>query len=76
MAASKIKGKKLCKLYVQKGLGLASEGLQQGPDKHPLVVCITRLVAKKGLHLITNSIKYVEGIEVSVYIYFDIHLIM
>ncbi|XP_073043399.1 uncharacterized protein [Primulina eburnea] len=60
--ANKIEGKKICKLYVQKGLGLASEGLQQGPDRVPLVVCITRLVAQKGLHLITNAIKYVEGL--------------
>ncbi|XP_073290435.1 uncharacterized protein [Primulina huaijiensis] len=60
--ASEIEGKKICKLYVQKGLDLASEGLQQGPDRVPLVVCITRLVAQKGLHLITNAIKYVEGL--------------
>ncbi|XP_073132550.1 probable starch synthase 4, chloroplastic/amyloplastic isoform X5 [Henckelia pumila] len=58
--ASNIEGKKICKLHVQKGLGLASEGLEQGPDRVPLVVCITRLVAQKGLHLITNAIKYVE----------------
>ncbi|KZV26815.1 putative starch synthase 4, chloroplastic/amyloplastic-like [Dorcoceras hygrometricum] len=58
--ANKIEGKKICKLYVQKGLGLASEGPQQVPDKVPLVVCITRLVAQKGLHLIANAIKYVD----------------
>lgn len=28
--------------------------------KVPLVVCITRLVAQKGLHLITHAIKQVE----------------
>ena len=28
--------------------------------KFPLVVCITRLVAQKGLHLITHAIKQVE----------------
>lgn len=26
----------------------------------PLVICITRLVAQKGLHLITHAIKHVE----------------
>ncbi|XP_068332033.1 uncharacterized protein [Pyrus communis] len=54
-------GKKLCKYYVQRGLGLASG--YHVPDtalKVPLVVCITRLVAQKGLHLITHAIKQVE----------------
>ncbi|XP_009345338.1 glycogen synthase isoform X2 [Pyrus x bretschneideri] len=54
-------GKKLCKYYVQRGLGLASG--DHVPDtalKVPLVVCITRLVAQKGLHLITHAIKQVE----------------
>lgn len=59
-AANKIEGKKLCKLFVQRGLGLALEGVPQDPDKVPLVVCITRLVAQKGLHLITNALNYVK----------------
>ena len=29
-------------------------------NKVPLIVCITRLVAQKGLHLITHAIKQVE----------------
>ncbi|KAF3970148.1 hypothetical protein CMV_006129 [Castanea mollissima] len=59
-------GKKLCKYYVQRGLGLASEGILDGnhvldmTHKVPLVVCITRLVPQKGLHLISHAIKRVE----------------
>ncbi|KAL0338808.1 UNVERIFIED_CONTAM: putative starch synthase 4, chloroplastic/amyloplastic [Sesamum angustifolium] len=58
--ANNVEGKKICKLYVQRGLGLASEGHPRDPDTAPLVVCISRLVAQKGLHLITNAIRYVE----------------
>nr|POE83887.1 putative starch synthase 4, chloroplastic/amyloplastic [Quercus suber] len=59
-------GKKLCKYYVQRGLGLASEGIPDGKHvldmthKVPLVVCITRLVPQKGLHLISHAIKRAE----------------
>ncbi|KAK9930794.1 hypothetical protein M0R45_018105 [Rubus argutus] len=54
-------GKKLCKYYVQRGLGLASgDHVVDATLKVPLVVCITRLVAQKGLHLITHAIKQVE----------------
>ncbi|KAM5552625.1 glycogen synthase [Rosa sericea] len=54
-------GKKLCKYYVQRGLGLASgDHVTDTTLKVPLVVCITRLVAQKGLHLITHAIKQVE----------------
>ncbi|XP_061993199.1 uncharacterized protein LOC133711043 [Rosa rugosa] len=54
-------GKKLCKYYVQRGLGLASGNhVTDTTLKVPLVVCITRLVAQKGLHLITHAIKQVE----------------
>ncbi|PQP92752.1 glycogen synthase-like isoform X2 [Prunus yedoensis var. nudiflora] len=59
--AQNSEGKKLCKYYVQRGLGLASGN--HVPDtalKVPLVVCITRLVAQKGLHLIIHAIKQVE----------------
>ncbi|KAK6147491.1 hypothetical protein DH2020_018403 [Rehmannia glutinosa] len=63
--ANNVEGKKICKLFVQRGLGLAPEGLPGDPDKVPLVVCITRLVAQKGLHLITNAIRYVEALCVS-----------
>ncbi|KAM7264824.1 hypothetical protein ACFE04_002507 [Oxalis oulophora] len=64
--AEKPEGKKLCKEYVQRGLGLASDSTSPGQnvsetaDKVPLVICITRLVAQKGLHLITHAIKRVE----------------
>ncbi|KAI5323097.1 hypothetical protein L3X38_032169 [Prunus dulcis] len=59
--AQNFEGKKLCRYYVQRGLGLASGN--HVPDtalKVPLVVCITRLVAQKGLHLIIHAIKQVE----------------
>jgi glycogen synthase len=65
-SAHKTEGKEICKLFVQRGLGLASEDTRAGntvsrtTGKVPLVVCITRLVAQKGLHLITHAIKHVE----------------
>ncbi|GKV20516.1 hypothetical protein SLEP1_g30631 [Rubroshorea leprosula] len=64
--AERPKGKKICKYYVQRGLGLAPESTVAGhqvldkPQKVPLIVCITRLVAQKGLHLITHAIKRTE----------------
>lgn len=61
--ASKTEGKRICKQFVQRGLGLPFEGIKHGicvADQIPLVVCITRLVAQKGLHLITHAIKHVE----------------
>ncbi|XP_057993827.1 uncharacterized protein LOC110666906 isoform X2 [Hevea brasiliensis] len=64
--AQNIEGKKLCKHYVQRGLGMASESIEAGNYvldkmlKIPLVVCISRLVPQKGLHLIIHAIKYVE----------------
>ncbi|KAJ4709151.1 Starch synthase, chloroplastic/amyloplastic [Melia azedarach] len=64
--AQKPEGKKICKYYVQRGLGLMSEGTlavnHVADIKHdvPLIVCITRLVAQKGLHLITHAIKHTE----------------
>ncbi|XP_051132077.1 uncharacterized protein LOC127252099 [Andrographis paniculata] len=57
--SNKLEGKNICKLYVQRGLGL-DPGHLSNPDKAPLVICITRLVAQKGLHLIINAIRYVE----------------
>ncbi|KAK3006417.1 hypothetical protein RJ639_016683, partial [Escallonia herrerae] len=71
---NKIEGKRTCKCFVQMGLGLASEkGLKNGnqvTDKVPLVVCITRLVAQKGLHLITQlSIKWKSFEELSHMLY-------
>ncbi|KAL8488225.1 hypothetical protein ACS0TY_024033 [Phlomoides rotata] len=58
--ANQIEGKKLCKLFVQRGLGLSPEGLTSDSERVPLVVCITRLVAQKGLHFIINAIKHVD----------------
>ncbi|KAG8376309.1 hypothetical protein BUALT_Bualt09G0049900 [Buddleja alternifolia] len=60
IVANRVEGKKICKHFVQRGLGLAPEGPDYDPDNVPLVVCITRLVAQKGLHLITNAINYVK----------------
>ncbi|XAR47969.1 Starch synthase [Bertholletia excelsa] len=65
-SANRPEGKKICKCFVQKGLGLASEDIRasnaksETADKVPLVVCITRLVAQKGLHLIIHAINHVE----------------
>ncbi|XP_017257963.1 probable starch synthase 4, chloroplastic/amyloplastic isoform X3 [Daucus carota subsp. sativus] len=60
--ALKVGGKKICKQFVQKGLGLASEDTENNNAavRIPLIVCITRLVAQKGLHLIRHAIKLVE----------------
>ncbi|XP_065847468.1 uncharacterized protein [Euphorbia lathyris] len=64
--AQDIEGKKICKYYVQRGLGLASGSFVSGSyvldeaRKIPLVVCISRLVPQKGLHLIRHAIKHVE----------------
>lgn len=58
--ANQIEGKSICKLFVQRGLGLAPEA--RDSSKVPLVVCITRLVAQKGLHLITNAIRHIEAL--------------
>lgn len=67
--AQKLEGKKFCKNYVQKGLGLPVESAGRAESKDvvngtqqkvPLVVCITRLVAQKGLHLIIHAIKHIE----------------
>ncbi|XP_058068574.1 uncharacterized protein LOC131217650 isoform X2 [Magnolia sinica] len=65
-SAQDAEGKKKCKRYVQKGLGLDLECTLAGIDvpnnanRVPLVVCITRLVAQKGLHLINSAIKCIE----------------
>lgn len=58
--ANQIEGKSICKLFVQRGLGLAPKA--RDSSKVPLVVCITRLVAQKGLHLITNAIRHIEAL--------------
>lgn len=43
-------GKALCKKYLQQGLGLKVDAAK------PLVVCVSRLVPQKGIHLIKHSI--------------------
>uniref|UniRef100_A0A803LZ43 starch synthase n=1 Tax=Chenopodium quinoa TaxID=63459 RepID=A0A803LZ43_CHEQI len=61
--AQSLAGKIICKEYVQRGLGLPIKSVGSGTHvkgKVPLVVCITRLVAQKGLHLIRHAIKHVE----------------
>ncbi|XP_031114452.1 uncharacterized protein LOC116017974 [Ipomoea triloba] len=61
--AHNIMGKKICKLFVQRGLGLAVNDLSlhtYSSHQVPLVICITRLVRQKGLHLIIQAIKRVE----------------
>uniref|UniRef100_A0A803P5Z2 starch synthase n=1 Tax=Cannabis sativa TaxID=3483 RepID=A0A803P5Z2_CANSA len=62
--AKNLEGKKLCKYFVQRGLGLASsDSALDMQTKVPLVVCITRLVAQKGLHLIIHAMKRVEQLH-------------
>ncbi|KAK9741574.1 hypothetical protein RND81_03G114200 [Saponaria officinalis] len=61
--AQELEGKSICKQFVQRGLGLPTEPIGASTDlkdRVPLVVCITRLVAQKGLHLIRHAIKRVE----------------
>ena len=43
-------GKRVCKEFVQRGLGLAVD------PSTPLVICVTRLVPQKGLHLIKRAL--------------------
>ncbi|BFI25707.1 hypothetical protein AXG93_1864s1190 [Marchantia polymorpha subsp. ruderalis] len=63
--ARKIFGKLVCKQYVQRGLGLEADdlvgdGIQLVRRKQtPLVICITRLVAQKGIHLIRHAINQI-----------------
>ena len=45
-------GKALCKRFVQQGLGLREDAGQ------PLVVCISRLVPQKGIHLIRGAVQH------------------
>ncbi|KAH9603359.1 hypothetical protein KSS87_006926 [Heliosperma pusillum] len=60
--AQELEGKAICKQFVQRGLGLLTKGDTDVSDRVPLVVCITRLVAQKGLHLIRHTIKRVEDL--------------
>lgn len=60
--ATNVEGKKICKQYVQSGLGLDFIPLQTMSQTRspPLVVCITRLVAQKGIHLIRYAVSRIE----------------
>lgn len=59
--AFKVEGKKICKEYVQRGLGLEVLPHQTSKRKSsPMVVCITRLVAQKGIHLIRYAVSRVD----------------
>lgn len=55
--ANNTAGKKICKQYLQKGLGL---DINHVSKRVPLFVCISRLVAQKGLHLIRHAINHIE----------------
>ncbi len=45
-----LNGKAVCKEYLQRGLGLKVD------PSVPMVACISRLVAQKGVHLIRHAI--------------------
>lgn len=49
-AATFAEGKKVCKEFVQRGLGLDVD------PSSPLVICVTRLVPQKGVHLIKRAL--------------------
>lgn len=55
-------GKRICKQYVQRGLGLEATHTQTASKRKsvPLVVCITRLVAQKGIHLIRYALSRID----------------
>ncbi len=63
-AAKDLVGKQFCKHYIQRGLGLEFNQVpmlnpltfSQNEKRTPLVVCITRLVPQKGIHLIRHAI--------------------
>lgn len=75
LAAQNFEGKRICKYYVQKGLGLATDDhVADMTLRVPLVVCITRLVAQKGLHLIIKALKHVEElVSVSIHYLISAH---
>eukprot|EP00899_Mesostigma_viride_P022440 jgi/Mesvir1/3380/Mv05085-RA.1 len=57
-SADDLSNKKVCKVFVQKGLGLKPDSLPGETPKvrTPLIACITRLVPQKGIHLIRHAI--------------------
>lgn len=60
--ALQVEGKQVCKAYVQRGLGMEVLRQQEASNKKspPMVVCITRLVAQKGIHLIRYAIDRID----------------
>ncbi|KAL3699988.1 hypothetical protein R1sor_018010 [Riccia sorocarpa] len=64
--AQNLFGKLVCKKYVQLGLGLDADNLLEDGSvlykrkQTPLVICITRLVAQKGIHLIRHAISNIR----------------
>ena len=55
---SLVKGKKQCKLALQKAVGL-----QENPDA-PIIACISRLVGHKGFSLVTDVLHEIMGMNV------------
>ena len=55
---SLVKGKKQCKLALQKAVGL-----QENPDV-PIIACISRLVGHKGFSLVTDVLHEIMGMDV------------
>ena len=55
---SLVKGKKQCKLALQKAVGL-----QENPDV-PIIACISRLVGHKGFSLVTDVLHEIMGMNV------------
>ena len=55
---SLVKGKKQCKLALQKAVGL-----QENPDA-PIIACISRLVGHKGFSLVTDVLHEIMGMDV------------
>ena len=51
--AEDLAGKAVCQAFLRRGLGLAEPG--EG-ERTPLVVCVSRLVPQKGIHLIRHAL--------------------
>ncbi|XP_024542597.1 uncharacterized protein LOC112350504 isoform X1 [Selaginella moellendorffii] len=68
-SATDLMGKQACKQYLQRGLGLEPDELPtqrktyQECKRSPLIVCITRLVAQKGIHLIRHAMYHVDQMD-------------
>ncbi|MCO5576408.1 hypothetical protein L7F22_030218 [Adiantum nelumboides] len=59
--ALQVERKQICKQYVQRGLAMeVSDPQGVNSQSKPMVVCITRLVAQKGIHLIRFAIERIS----------------